>query len=146
MSSTTITPARWAALAGLAAAAGLRSATPAAGLASHRPGTPAAVKAAFGLAALGELAADKHPKAPSRSSPPGMASRLFAGAATGYAATRRPEAAAVCGVIAMAAGSGAARLRAQLGTATGLPDPVIAVFEDAAAIGLTGAVVDSALG
>jgi len=35
-------------------------------------------------AALGELVADKHPKAPPRTSAPGIGSRLAAGAGVGF--------------------------------------------------------------
>lgn len=146
MDFTSIPPNRWAALVALGAATGLRSATPPAALALRKGKLPTAAKVAFVAGALGELAADKHPSAPARTSPQGLAGRFAAGAGVGFVAGGGAEAALVCGVVAAGVGAGASKLRATLGRLTGLPDPVVAVGEDWIAIGLAGASVDAAIG
>lgn len=136
---------RWGALVALGGATGLRSVTPPAALALRKGRLPTAAKAAFVVGAIGELAGDKHPAAPARTSPQGLAGRLLAGAGVGYVAGGK-EAAVVCGIVAATVGAGAATLRAKLGKLTGQPDPVIAVAEDWLAIGLAAVSVDAAIG
>lgn len=145
MDFTSLPPGRWVALIALGAAAGLRSATPPAALALRKGNLPTAAKGAFVVAAIGELAGDKHPGAPARTAPSGLAGRLLAGAGVGYVAGGA-EAAIVCGAVAAGVGAGAAKLRAKLGALTKQPDPVIAVGEDWLAIGLAAVAVDAAIG
>ncbi|MDO9354782.1 MAG: hypothetical protein Q7T55_13880 [Solirubrobacteraceae bacterium] len=144
MDFSSIPSKRWVALAGLGAATGLRSMTPPAALALRKGALPNPAKFALIAAAIGELAGDKHPAVPSRTSPSGLAGRVLAGAGVGYVAGGA-EAAIVCGIVAAAAGAGAAKLRGKLGELTGQPDAVIAVGEDWIAIALTAATVDVAI-
>lgn len=145
MNAPSISSKRWAALVALGAATGLRSMTPPAALALRKGKLPTAAKVPFVLSAIGELAADKHPAAPARTAPAGLAGRLVAGAGVGYIAGGA-KAAVVCGLVATAAGAGAATLRAKLVRATGQPDAVIAVGEDWLAIGIAALTVDAAIG
>jgi uncharacterized membrane protein len=140
---TTLPPlVRNAALLG--AAGGLRTAMPWAALAArgrlgHGPRRWAPIASAGG-----ELVADKLPRTPSRTTPPGLAGRLVGGAFAGRLLARASGAdahgAAVCALIASGAACGSAfageRTRAALGRRTGLPDPVFAVAEDAIAVGV----------
>jgi len=139
--------------------AGLRSMTPFALLsaASQRQGSPAGFAAmqpaplgllrsrgtlvVTGLAAAGELVGDKLPMVPSRLQTGPFIGRLviggLAGAAVGADARLNPI---VCGILgggAAAAGSyaGASYRKAAAG-ATGVPDVVWALLEDATALGL----------
>jgi uncharacterized membrane protein len=145
MDLTSISPSRWAALVALGAATGLRSATPPAALALRKGALPTAAKAAFTAAAIGELAGDKHPAAPPRTSPSGLAGRFVCGAGVGYVAGGTAPA-VVCGVVAASVGAGASKLRAKLGELTGQPDALIAVGEDLLAIGIAAVAVDAAIG
>jgi hypothetical protein len=85
------------------------------------------------LAAAGELAMDKTPAATNRTATPAVIGRIVAGAYTGRA---------VAGNAGIAAGSGAAavgtyatfRARKLAVEWTGLPDPVLALGEDAVAL------------
>jgi len=95
----------------------------------------------LGFAAVGELVGDKLPTTPSRLAPGPLLGRVAFGAAAGAAVAR--EAGRAVGLPAALGGAGAAlgsvvgyRLRAGAGRATGLPDPILAVVEDALAIGL----------
>jgi uncharacterized membrane protein len=119
----------------LGAAAGLRSATPFGALALRgRLGDGVGRTAAL-LAAAGELVADKLPMTPSRTSPPALAGRLASGATCGKVAGG--AAGAIAGSAAAAATAFAGeRTRAALGRRTGLSDPLIALAEDALAIGV----------
>jgi uncharacterized membrane protein len=94
----------------------------------------------FAVAALGELVVDKLPFAPSRTQGGAVVGRLVSGAVSGAAfraATGRNvlAGAALAGAGAVAAAYAGERYRA-LGAGAGIPDPVLAVLEDATAVGL----------
>jgi uncharacterized membrane protein len=131
---------------------GLRSLTPAAATAwaTHlgwlklpRPflwigTTPAVV--IFTLLALTELVADKLPKTPSRTAPPGLIGRVVMGVLTGACvATAGAQGAvlgAVLGIVGALAGTfGGYQARTRLVKSLGTPDFVIAALEDLVAIG-----------
>ena len=93
-------------------------------------------------AAAGELVADKLPNTPSRLEPTGIAGRLVLGglAASLYAQTRQTPwmpAAAIGAASAIVAAKIGHDVRAQL--AQHVPDPAVAVVEDAIAFGLATA-------
>ena len=131
--------------AALGAATGLRSTVALAALIVRRnDGLPAvlrhpAARLAAAMADGGELIGDKLPMTPSRLTPPGLAGRVISAslAATVLARSghRRP-------VPAVAIASAAALAAAKIGhdtrcaLARRLPDPAVAVVEDAVAIGL----------
>ena len=92
------------------------------------------------VAALGEVLGDKLPFAPSRTENGALGGRLVSGAISGAAfrsATGRNAltGAALAGAGAVAAAYAGERYRA-LGAEAGIPDPVLAVLEDATAMGL----------
>jgi uncharacterized membrane protein len=137
-------------VAGLGAIAGLRSmAAPAAvSRAAHRgdldglQDTPLALLASSRTSKLltvfeaGELIGDKLPMTPSRTSPPPLLGRAASGALVGAAlfvsGGRRAVAGGVLGAASAVAGAYASeRLRARLGQLTGVPDPAVALLEDA---------------
>lgn len=122
--------------AALGKAAGLRSMTPVAALAlrGRLPG-PAALRWVALAAAAGELVGDKLPQTPPRTAPPVLAGRLAAGALAG-ALVAGPAGAAAGAATAVAAAYLGQHGRAALGRITGLPDPAIAVGEDALAIAI----------
>jgi uncharacterized membrane protein len=120
----------------LGTAAGLRSATPFGALALRgRLGGGRARTAAL-LAAGGELVADKLPMTPSRTSPPAFAGRLASGAAAGRLVGGTAAGAAVGSATAAAGAFAGERMRAAIGHRTGWPDPLVALAEDALAVGL----------
>jgi hypothetical protein len=124
---------RWpdAALAGLGSS--MRTCAGPAMLAAHGriTGKP---RIAVLVAAAGELAADKSPKAGNRTELPAVIGRTLAGAYTGATIAAAPGAGA--GALSAAAGSYASwRARRLVVSATGLPDPVIAIGEDILAMG-----------
>jgi uncharacterized membrane protein len=141
----------------LGAVAGARSQLPTALLAwtppragdsrALRVSRTTAGRAATGVAALGELVADKLPNTPSRLKPPVFAARLASGALAGVAmATDRSAKGRVLAALAGAAGSGAwswaaAKGRTTLPEKTGTPAVLWAGIEDAAAVALGAAVV-----
>jgi uncharacterized membrane protein len=141
----------------LGAVAGARSQLPTALLAwtPARAGDPfplrksrtTAGRTATGVAALGELVADKLPNTPSRLKPPVFAARLVSGALAGAAMTGdRSARGRALGALAGAAGSGAwsfaaAKARTTLPEKTGTPSYLWAGIEDAAAVALGAAVV-----
>jgi hypothetical protein len=87
------------------------------------------------LAAVGELAMDKSPRASDRTASPAVVGRGAAAAYTGHALAAVPG--AVAGAVSAAVGSFATwRMRGLVVETTGLPDPVVAVGEDVIAIGL----------
>lgn len=104
-------------------------------------------RAALGLAAGGELIADKLPKTPSRLSPPVLGGRLASGAVVGVLALGRTDRrtavlGGAAGVLGAAAGSYAgAAYRKALPARTHTPDLPWALIEDAAAAGLAAAAV-----
>lgn len=92
------------------------------------------------LAALGEFIADKLPFTPSRTENGAILGRLVSGAVSGaalHAATERNAGtgAALAGAAALAAAYAGEWYRA-LGAEAGVSDPLLAVVEDAAAVGL----------
>ena len=98
-----------------------------------------AARPAAAVADAGELVADKLPTTPSRLEPPGLAGRVvsasLAAAVLARSGHRRPiPAMAVASAAALAAAKVCHDARAAL--ARHLPDPVVAVAEDALAIGL----------
>lgn len=99
------------------------------------------VSTALAVAALGELIADKLPKAPSRTDPPALIMRgisgAFAGAAlSGTHRNDRITGAVLGGLAAIGASYGMYYLRAWLVKKTGVPDAVVAIGEDALAVTL----------
>jgi hypothetical protein len=85
-------------------------------------------------AAAGELTVDKLPVATDRIEPPAVAGRVASGAYTGHAIAGPAGVAA--GALGAAVGSLATwRLRGLAVQRTGLPDPVVAIGEDAIALG-----------
>jgi uncharacterized membrane protein len=140
---------RAAALAGraavLGAATGMRSTVALTALILRRSdGLPAVLhrqgaRSAAAIADAGELIIDKLPQTPSRLDPPGLTSRVvsasLAAAALARSAHRRPiPAMAIASACALAAAKVCHDARAAL--ARHVPDPVVAVAEDALAIGL----------
>jgi uncharacterized membrane protein len=136
--------------------AGLRSLTPLALLALRQPNAPRIAgwkrwyplrhrwsRAALVAAGAGELVADKLPQTPSRIEPPQLAGRALMGGIAGLAiaSTRHGFPAYLVGAILGAAGAIAGsyagyHARKAIGDATSLPDPAVALGEDAIAIGL----------
>ena len=86
--------------------------------------------------AAGEMIADKLPVVPARTKLPSLVGRAASGALCGGAVAARhggsrPLAAAVGSAAAVGAAHLAYRLRKRAGEATGLPDPLLALAEDA---------------
>jgi uncharacterized membrane protein len=139
-------PSLLGAVALLGAATGLRSQMGLAAVVLHsapdRLPTPLRSKAArstAGLAAIGELVADKLPTAPARTAPVGLAARLGGAAGAAWLVGRSrgtavlPEIAVAAGVAVATAFAGMA-LRARLSRR--FPPTAVALAEDAAAISL----------
>jgi uncharacterized membrane protein len=102
-------------------------------------GSTAAV-AVFTLAALAELIADKLPKTPSRTAPPGLIARFVFGGLSGTALAAAAGQSLVLGAVLGAAGGLAGafagyQARTRSVKALNAPDFVIALVEDAVAIG-----------
>ena len=94
----------------------------------------------FTLLAIGELVNDKLPKTPSRKAPPSFAFRVitgaFSGAALSMGANQSAAIGAVCGGLGAVAGTlGGYEVRSRLVKALHVPDYVIALMEDAVAVG-----------
>ncbi len=126
------TPLRWpdAALGGLASSM-RTSASPA--LLAVRGRITGPGRVAVLLSAAGELVMDKTPAATDRTALPALAGRIAAGAFAGRATAGNAGIAA--GGIAAAVGTYATfRARKLVVARTGLPDPVVAVGEDAVAL------------
>jgi uncharacterized membrane protein len=105
----------------------------------HFLGSTAAV-AVFSLFAIVELVADKLPAAPSRTAPPGLIARIVLGAVCGGTLAVAGEQSIAIGAILGAAGGIAGafagyQARTRLVKALKVPDVVIALLEDATAIG-----------
>jgi uncharacterized membrane protein len=88
------------------------------------------------LMELGELVGDKLPKAPGRTSLPPLLGRVVSGAVVGAAVfasegRRTTTGMALGSTAAIAAAFAGERLRALAVEKTGLPDPVVALAEDA---------------
>lgn len=129
----------------LGAATGLRSTVALAALVVRRnEGLPAALghpaaQAAAATLCAGELVADKLPTTPSRLSPRGLASRLIS-ASLAAAVLARGEARSPVPAVMIASAAALAAARIGHDTRRGLdrrfPDLVVALAEDALAIGL----------
>jgi uncharacterized membrane protein len=131
----------------LGVTAGLRTMTAPASLAlaQQQPGaeriwlleSPRAARLLTTLA-IGELIFDKLPFAPKRIAPAGLSGRLLSGAMCGAAVAREDQAAgALLGMAGALASSFAGYfLRKRAGQASGVPDAVIGLFEDCAAVGI----------
>jgi uncharacterized membrane protein len=94
----------------------------------------------FAVLALGELVNDKLPKTPPRTAPGGFIPRLLTGALTGASvATAGGTGLAIgvcCGIVGALIGTfGGYFVRTRLVKALGSPDFIIALLEDAVAIG-----------
>jgi len=94
----------------------------------------------FTVLALGELINDKLPKTPSRKAPPSFAFRIISGAFSGAAlATGTNQSlalGALCGGLGAVAGTlGGYEARTRLVNALHAPDLLIALIEDAVAVG-----------
>jgi uncharacterized membrane protein len=105
----------------------------------HFLGSTAAV-AVFTVFAVVELVADQLPSAPSRTAPPGLIARIalgaLCGAAIAVAGAQSPATGAVLGAAGGIAGAfGGYQIRTRLVKALKVPDFVIAILEDAVAIG-----------
>jgi uncharacterized membrane protein len=84
-------------------------------------------------AAAGEVVADKTPLVPPRTSAPALGGRVLSGALCGRLLAGT-WGAVPGGLGALAGTFGAYRARAALGEATGVPDPLLGVAEDALAV------------
>ena len=105
----------------------------------HFLGSLAAV-AIFTLFAVVELIADKLPSSPNRTAPPGLIARIFLGALCGEAIAVAGAQSIAIGALSGAAGGiagafGGYQVRTRLVKALKVPDFVIAILEDAVAIG-----------
>lgn len=162
MSTTTASLPPLVRAALLGALSGSRSATPLAVLAVNQGADEArgswqhwrafrspVGRAVFVAAGLGELVGDKLPATPSRVAPGPLVGRVVSGAVAGVAMGGtgrggRPVAGAVAGALGALVGSWAfAGARKALVEKTGLPDVVVALAEDAVAVGGSVAVVRS---
>jgi uncharacterized membrane protein len=93
-----------------------------------------------GLLALGELVADKLPKTPSRKTPVPFGARIVMGALSGAALAAGGGQSALVGAVVGALGGlagtlGGYQLRTGLVRALKVPDFVVALLEDAVAVG-----------
>jgi uncharacterized membrane protein len=110
--------------------------------------SPTVAKVLKGLA-VSEMAADKMPGMPDRTSPPILGGRILAGALVGAAAYKAKNdnmlaGALIGGSMAVAATYGALYLRKALGRTTGLPDTIWAVLEDSLVLKSAVAVANDA--
>lgn len=92
------------------------------------------------LMALGELVADKLPKTPARTSPPGLIARVVMGALAGACIAAAGGQGAIVGALLGAVGGIAGafagyQARTRLVKALGVPDIYVALLEDLVAIG-----------
>jgi uncharacterized membrane protein len=121
--------------------AGFRSSLPFAALAWTSKNSPSWLKAATGLAYIGEVIADKLPATPSRLSPGPFVGRIAFGAVAGALLGQRYNQplgpAAVRGAIGAVVGSIAGNSYRTLATQlTGTPDFIWALLEDTVAVNL----------
>jgi uncharacterized membrane protein len=89
----------------------------------------------FTVLALAELVADKLPKTPSRTAPPGLIARLVTGALTGACVAQGAGANALVGALvglvgALAGTFGGYQARTRLVKTLNVPDTYIALLED----------------
>ena len=99
------------------------------------------VRAALGIAAIGELIVDKLPFVPNRNEPGPLAGRIAFGGIAGAVFALETGAAipgrALVGATAAGLGTlGAYHLRATVDRVTGLPDPLVGAAEDLLALAL----------
>lgn len=114
-------------------ACGMRSATGPAVLARRGQMGGTTVSRLLTMAAAGEAVADKTPVVPPRTSGPSVGARVLSGAVCGRVLAGTSG--VVPGALGALAGTfGAYRARAALGMATGVPDPLLGVAEDALAL------------
>jgi uncharacterized membrane protein len=114
-------------------ACGMRSATGPAVLARRGRLGGTTVSRLLMVAAATEAVADKTPVVPPRTSVPSVGARVVSGAVCGGVVAGTPG--VVPGALGALAGTfGAYRARAALGEATGAPDPLLGVAEDALAL------------
>jgi len=121
----------------MGATCGLRSLTGPA-VVSWREGNPA--RLALAALAAGELIADKLPATPPRTAPPALVFRALSGGFSGRSVARALDADRTAGAVAGALGAILAAytgmaLRGAIVRSSGLPDPLVALAEDAFAIG-----------
>jgi len=96
------------------------------------------------MLAIGEMVFDKLPFAPNRIAPGVLTGRVLSGAMCGAAVSRRDQkAGALLGMAGALAGSFAGYfIRKAAGRTSGLPDAVIALAEDALAMGIGAVAVN----
>ena len=94
-----------------------------------------AAKFVVPVLAAGEMVADKLPQAPSRTEVPGLSGRVVAGAISGRVAGGW-RGARIGAAFALAGCYPTERVRYEIGQRTGVPDPAIAVVEDASVAGI----------
>jgi uncharacterized membrane protein len=128
---------------GIGVSAGLRSMT-APAVVRWRLRDP--LRLALAALAVGELVADKLPATPARTIPPALLFRVlsggFAGSTLAHTLDNDRATGAVAGALGAVVGAyGGMGLRSAIVRASGLPDPVVALAEDALAVG--GAVLAS---
>jgi uncharacterized membrane protein len=121
---------------GIGATCGLRSMT---GPAVVRWRRGDRLRLAYAALAAGELIADKLPATPPRTIPPALLFRLFSGGVTGAQVAESPDS-RLQGALLGAVGAGVAAyaglaLRSALVKLTGIADPIVALGEDALAVG-----------
>lgn len=106
------------------------------------PLTSRKVSTILGMMAIGELIADKLPTTPARTKPQPLTGRAVIGGTVGaiiaYAYNQPPAYGGAIGTTAAVAGSFAGySARARLVKALGVPDPAVALVEDALAVGMS---------
>jgi uncharacterized membrane protein len=99
-----------------------------------------AALAIFAVLALGELVADKLPFAPPRTAPLGLIARIalggLSGGCIGLAGSQSPVSGSILGALGGIAGAyGGYQVRTRTVKALKVPDALVAVLEDAVAIG-----------
>ena len=95
-------------------------------------------KYALPAMAAGEMIADKLPRTPSRTAVPGLAGRVVAGAIGGRV-IGGARGARIGAAFALAGCYPTERLRSEIGRRTGIPDPAIALLEDASVTAVAAA-------
>jgi uncharacterized membrane protein len=121
--------------AALGAVSGMRTFGAWTGLALRGRVPDRRLRAALLVAAAGEMAGDKSPWIPPRSDPAALAGRVVSGALAGRL-VGGARGARVGAATAAASTYASERARALLGERLGLPDPVLAVAEDAFVVGV----------
>lgn len=103
---------------------------------------------AFALMAGGELIGDKLPNSPNRIAPPVLSGRIATGALSGAAMSEADGQSSAYGAVLGALGALAGtvaffHLRTWLNHEKGIPDPIVAVIEDAMTVGAGWIIVDA---